>query len=83
MTGPITADPKWRFNNSHPNRSGSATVSDVDRGPFRWHPVTPRREHDSIPSRPLHVPIVPMSVKVPVAPSMLYIETSFEPEFVT
>ena len=31
---------------------------------------------------PLHVPIVPMRVKVPVAP-MLYIETSFEPEFVT
>jgi hypothetical protein len=31
---------------------------------------------------PLHVPIVPMSVKIPVAP-MLYIETSFEPEFVT
>ena len=31
---------------------------------------------------PLHVPIVAMSVKVPVEP-MLYIETSFEPEFVT
>jgi hypothetical protein len=31
---------------------------------------------------PLHVPTVPMRVKVPVAP-MLYIETSFEPEFVT
>jgi hypothetical protein len=30
----------------------------------------------------LHVPIVPMSVKLPVAP-MLYVETSFEPEFVT
>ena len=30
----------------------------------------------------LHVPIVAMSVKVPVVP-MLYIETSFEPEFVT
>ena len=29
-----------------------------------------------------HVPIVAMSVKVPVEP-MLYIETSFEPEFVT
>ena len=34
-------------------------------------------------SRPFHVPIVPMSVKVPVAVSMLYIETLFEPEFVT
>ena len=33
--------------------------------------------------RPLHVPIVPMSDKVPVEPSMLYIETLFEPEFVT
>ena len=32
---------------------------------------------------PLQVPIVPMSVKAPVAASMLYIETSFEPEFVT
>jgi hypothetical protein len=31
----------------------------------------------------LHVPIVPMSVKVPVALSMLYMETLFEPEFVT
>ncbi len=31
---------------------------------------------------PLHVPIVAMSVKVPVEP-MPYIETSFEPEFVT
>jgi len=31
----------------------------------------------------LHVPIVPMSVKLPVARSMLYIETLFEPEFVT
>jgi hypothetical protein len=31
---------------------------------------------------PLHVPIVAMSVKVPVEP-MLYIETLFEPEFVT
>jgi hypothetical protein len=30
-----------------------------------------------------HVPIVPMSVKAPVALSMLYIETLFEPEFVT
>jgi hypothetical protein len=34
-------------------------------------------------SWPLHVPIVPISVKVPVALSMLYIETLFEPEFVT
>src|SRR5271155_852946 len=34
-------------------------------------------------SRPLHVPIVPMSVKVPVALSMLYMETVFELEFVT
>src|SRR5437879_3183201 len=32
---------------------------------------------------PPHVPIVPMSVKAPVAASMLYIETLFEPEFVT
>jgi hypothetical protein len=32
---------------------------------------------------PFHVPIVPMSVKAPVAESMLYMETSFEPEFVT
>jgi hypothetical protein len=32
---------------------------------------------------PFHVPIVPMSVKAPVAASMLYMETSFEPEFVT
>jgi hypothetical protein len=32
---------------------------------------------------PFHVPIVPMSDKVPVEPSMLYIETLFEPEFVT
>jgi hypothetical protein len=31
---------------------------------------------------PFHVPIVAMSVKVPVDP-MVYIETSFEPEFVT
>jgi hypothetical protein len=30
----------------------------------------------------LHVPIVAMSVKVPVEP-MRYVETSFEPEFVT
>ena len=32
---------------------------------------------------PLHVPIVPMSVRVPVALSMLYMETLAEPEFVT
>jgi hypothetical protein len=32
---------------------------------------------------PFHVPIVPMSVKAPVAASMLYMETSFEAEFVT
>ncbi len=32
---------------------------------------------------PFHVPIVPMSVKAPVAASMLYMDTSFEPEFVT
>jgi hypothetical protein len=32
---------------------------------------------------PFYVPIVPMSVNVPVALSMLYIETLFEPEFVT
>jgi len=31
---------------------------------------------------PLHVPIVAMSVRVPMEP-MLYIETSFAPEFVT
>ncbi len=31
----------------------------------------------------VHVPIVPMSVKAPVAASMLYMETSFETEFVT
>jgi len=31
----------------------------------------------------LHVSIVPISVKAPVAASTLYIETSFEPEFVT
>jgi hypothetical protein len=31
----------------------------------------------------LHVPIVPMSVKVPLAASMVYIETLFDPEFVT
>ena len=33
--------------------------------------------------RPLHVPTVPMSDKVALEPSMLYIETLFEPEFVT
>jgi hypothetical protein len=32
---------------------------------------------------PFHVPIVPMSVKAPVPASMLYMETSFEAEFVT
>lgn len=37
----------------------------------------------TLSSRPLQVPIVPMSVKVPVALSMLYIETLFELEFVT
>jgi hypothetical protein len=31
----------------------------------------------------LHVPIVPTSVNAPVAESMLYMETSFEAEFVT
>jgi hypothetical protein len=43
-----------------------------------------------IPPRPTptelafpYVPIVPMSVKTPVVASMLYIETSFDPEFVT
>ena len=29
------------------------------------------------------MPVVPMSVSVPVALSMLYMETLFEPEFVT
>jgi hypothetical protein len=43
---------------------------------------TPGTEINSSASLPLHVPIVAMSVKVPVEP-MLYIETSFEPEFVT
>ena len=33
--------------------------------------------------RPFHVPIVPMRVKAPVAASMLYMDTSFEAEFVT
>jgi len=32
---------------------------------------------------PFHDPIVAMSVKAPVAASMLYMETSFEAEFVT
>jgi len=32
---------------------------------------------------PFHMPIVPMSVKAPVAASMLYMEMSFEAEFVT
>ena len=32
---------------------------------------------------PFHVPIVPMSVKAPVAALMLYIEMLFEAEFVT
>ncbi len=31
----------------------------------------------------LQVPVVPMSVRAPEVPSMLYIEMSFEPEFVT
>jgi len=31
---------------------------------------------------PLDVPIIPMSVKLPVEP-ILYMETSFEPEFAT
>jgi hypothetical protein len=30
-----------------------------------------------------HVPIVPIRVKAPEAGSMLYIETSFDPEFAT
>jgi len=30
-----------------------------------------------------HVPTVPISVKAPVVASMLYMETLFEPEFVT
>lgn len=34
-------------------------------------------------TKTLHVPIFPMSVKAPVVASMLYIETLFEPEFVT
>jgi hypothetical protein len=32
---------------------------------------------------PFHVPIDPISVKVPVTVLIPYIETSFEPEFVT
>jgi len=31
----------------------------------------------------LHIPVVPMSTKAPVAASMMYIETLFEPELVT
>ena len=48
-----------------------------ERKPFRLScPVTGE-------PGPFHVPIVPMSVKAPVAASMLYIETLFEAEFVT
>jgi hypothetical protein len=32
---------------------------------------------------PVHVPTVPMRVKAPVVALMLYIETLFEPKFVT
>ena len=45
-----------------------------------WLPLGPLQPQNL---DPLHVPIVPMSVKTPVVVSMLYIETSFEPEFVT
>jgi len=68
---------------TYPNRSGSPTVSDAEGGPFRWHPITPDGEDNFLSSRPNHVPTVPISVKAPVTPSMLYIETLFEPEFVT
>lgn len=49
-------------------------------------PIYAEVEHHSIggnETRLVHVPIVPMSVKAPVAVSMLYIETLLEPEFVT
>jgi hypothetical protein len=35
------------------------------------------------PGPPAHVPIVPISVKAPVVALMLYMETLFEPKFVT
>jgi hypothetical protein len=41
------------------------------------------RERSKSPSVTVQVPTVPMSVKNPVVTSMLYIETSFESEFVT
>ena len=34
-------------------------------------------------TEPVHVPIVPMSIKAPVVGSMVYIETSLERLFVT
>jgi hypothetical protein len=40
-------------------------------------------EPESGASTPVHVPIVPMRVKTPVAASMVYMETSFVAEFVT
>jgi hypothetical protein len=40
-------------------------------------------DYSSFVDLPRHVPIVPMRVKIPLAPSMRYIETLFEPEFVT
>ena len=49
-------------------------------------PYTPGSQPRGIHSHragTLQVPIVPMSVKAPVAASMLYIETLFEPGFVT
>jgi hypothetical protein len=46
-------------------------------GPIRNFGVSSRRPV------PAHEPIVPMRVQIPVVASMLYIETSFELEFVT
>ncbi len=55
----------------------------VFRGTFWKSWCSPLAFFCLLQSRPLHVPIVPMSVNVPVALSMLYIETLAEPEFVT
>jgi hypothetical protein len=58
----------------------SAGFSRIGLTVVLWLPLGPPQPQNLYP---LHVPIVPMSVNMPVVVSTLYIETSFEPEFVT
>ena len=69
----------------HPARNSRITIPEVTSplNSTHWCFMTPFRPTDLELGRALHVPIVPISVKAPVAGSILNIDTSSELKFVT